>query len=100
MMIVPLFSGSGIRIKIIEGLAMGKTIISTTLGAEGIEYRNGENLLIANLPCEFYEMISISAGDRDLIERIGKEARKLIETKYDSKILIQKLCSFYQQVAR
>jgi len=99
IMIVPLFSGSGIRIKIIEGLALGKTIISTTLGAEGIEYRNGENILIADLPCEFYEMISITVSDPDLCNRIGKEARKLIETKYDSEILIRKLCGFYKQLA-
>ncbi|MCK9204396.1 MAG: glycosyltransferase family 4 protein [Bacteroidales bacterium] len=98
IMIVPLFSGSGIRIKIIEGLSMGKVIISTSMGAEGIKCKNGKNILIADQPCEFFEMISIAVGDRALCEKIGKEARELIETKYNSRSLIQKLVGFYQQV--
>ncbi len=100
VMIVPLFSGSGIRIKIIEGMALGTAIISTTTGAEGIDYKKNENILIADSPCEFFEMISIVVRDRDLCQRIGKEARKLIETKYNSEILIQKLIAFYKQLAR
>ena len=47
IMIVPLFSGSGMRIKIIEGMALGKTIVSTEIGAEGIEVSDNENILIA-----------------------------------------------------
>ncbi|MDD4603461.1 MAG: glycosyltransferase family 4 protein [Bacteroidales bacterium] len=96
IMIVPLFSGSGIRIKIIEGMAMGKTIISTSLGAEGIDCSDRANILIANLPCEFFEMISVSVTDRSLCERIGIQARKLVEEKYQTKKLIQKLIGFYQ----
>ena len=48
IMIVPLNSGGGMRVKIIEGMAFAKTIISTAVGAEGIEYENGKNILIAN----------------------------------------------------
>ena len=47
-MIVPLQAGGGLRIKIIEGMALGKTIISTTIGAQGIPYTDQENILIAN----------------------------------------------------
>ena len=49
IMIVPLFSGGGIRVKIIEGMAAGKTIISTTIGAAGIRYTHRENILIADI---------------------------------------------------
>ncbi|HRD37448.1 MAG TPA: glycosyltransferase family 4 protein, partial [Bacteroidia bacterium] len=48
IMLVPLLSGSGLRIKIIEGMAYGKPIVSTAIGAEGIKYTHGKNILIAN----------------------------------------------------
>ncbi len=99
VMIVPLFSGSGIRIKIIEGMAAGKTIISTSLGAEGIGYTNRENILIADAPCEFFEMISICVSDKPSWAKIGKQARTLIETEYLPGRLVQNLLAFYQQVA-
>ena len=96
IMIVPLFSGSGIRVKIIEGMAAGKTIISTAIGAEGIACSHRENILVADAPCEFFEMISICVTDSRLCEKIGIEARVLIETEYNPKALIQKLLGFYQ----
>ncbi len=98
IMIVPLFSGSGIRVKIVEGMAAGKTIISTGIGAEGIGYTHLKNILIADAPCEFFEMISICVTDATLCEKIGGEARKLAETDYDAQILVQKLTAFYQQL--
>ena len=72
IMIVPLFSGSGIRIKIIEGMAAARTIISTSLGAEGIHYTNGENILIANAPCEFFDMVSLCMEDKPRCRKIGE----------------------------
>ncbi|MEI6173314.1 MAG: glycosyltransferase family 4 protein [Bacteroidota bacterium] len=98
IMIVPLFSGSGIRVKIIEGMAAGKTIISTSIGAEGISYTNRENILIADAPCEFFEMISLCVMDSEICKKIGKRARVLIETTYHAKNLLQKLQGFYQQL--
>ena len=96
IMIVPLFSGSGIRIKIIEGMATGKTIISTTIGAEGIGYRNRENILIADEPCEFFEMISVCIDDPYLAGRIGENAGLLIRQQYDRDPIIRQLTGFYK----
>ena len=98
IMIVPLFSGSGIRIKIIEGMACGKTIISTTIGAEGIHYTNLENILIADEPVDFMEMISSCMNDRIFLNRIGKNARELVKKDYDRDLIIQKLLGFYQKI--
>lgn len=98
IMIVPLFSGSGIRIKIIEGMACGKTIISTTVGAEGIHYTNLEDILIADDPFDFIEMISACLNDRVFLNRIGKNARELIKKDYDRDLIIQKLLEFYQKI--
>lgn len=98
IMIVPLFSGSGIRIKIIEGMAAGKTIISTTLGAEGIHCTPGKNILIANAPCEFFDMISWCVTNPSKSETIGKNAKKLIESEYNQQLIVGKLIAFYQEL--
>jgi len=98
IMIVPLFSGSGIRIKVIEAMAYGKTVVSTTLGAEGIEYTRGDNLLIADLACEFFEMISVCIEHPEILQKTGKSARRLIETIYDRKKLMLKLGAFYNSL--
>jgi len=96
IMVVPLFSGSGIRIKIIEAMAAGKAIISTSIGAEGIQYTQGENIMIADRPCEFFEMISACIGNQDLCRKIGSNAKKLIGVHYNRDQIIAKLLAFYQ----
>ena len=98
VMIVPLFSGSGIRIKIIEGMALGKAIISTTIGAEGIDYTNGENILIANTPDEFLRAIEKCNESKEFCELLGSNARKLIEEKHNLELITQKLEGFYKMV--
>ncbi len=98
VMIVPLFSGSGIRIKIIEGMALGKTIISTKIGAEGINYENGKNILIANSADEFFEVVKKCAENRDLCDNIGKNAKKLISDQHNNKKIIQRLVKFYEKI--
>ncbi|MCX6252718.1 MAG: glycosyltransferase family 4 protein [Bacteroidetes bacterium] len=98
IMIVPLFSGSGIRIKIIEGMALGKPVISTTIGAEGINYTRGENIMIADEPCEFFEMISNCAESQNFCKRIGTNAKKLVEIQYNREHIISKLIAFYQKI--
>jgi len=98
VMIVPLFSGSGIRIKIIEGMALGKAVISTTIGAEGINYTNEKHILIANNPEEFLEVIEKCVQDKAFCEQLGKNARNLIEQDYNLKSTTQKLESFYNRI--
>ena len=98
LMIVPLFSGSGIRIKIIEGMALGKAIISTSIGAEGIGYQHMKNILIADSPSGFIEMISAFIKNKSLSKDLGKNARHLIETEYNQDTIIQNLLAFYQKI--
>jgi glycosyltransferase involved in cell wall biosynthesis len=98
IMIVPLFSGSGIRIKIIEGMAAGKVIISTTIGAEGIDYEHMKNILIADTPGEFIEMISLCLRHPEKVEELGKSARELIGVQYHPGELIRKVVAFYEQL--
>jgi len=98
IMVVPLFSGSGIRIKIIEAMACGKVVISTTIGAEGIEYQDGTHLMIADNPEQFVEAISRVMADESLRISIGTKARELILAQHNNKILIEKLVQFYQRL--
>ena len=95
VMIVPLTSGGGMRVKIIEGMAFGKTIISTAVGAEGIEYENGVNLLIANTEREFVDAINTCLNNTAFSDSLGKNARTLVESKYDNQIICTKLSAFY-----
>jgi polysaccharide biosynthesis protein PslH len=79
-MIVPLLAGSGVRVKIIEAMALGRTVITTPTGAEGICYTQGENILIAKSPVAFFELIKSCIDDPSECARIGQNARALIES--------------------
>jgi glycosyltransferase involved in cell wall biosynthesis len=81
--IVPLLSGSGTRLKILEAMSYGLPVISTTKGAEGIEYRNNENIVIADTEQDFSEYLIALLQNKDRRLKIQKSARKLIEEKYD-----------------
>ena len=96
IMIVPLLSGGGMRVKIVEGMAMQKCIISTTLGAEGINFENGKNILIANDREEFYEAIKTCITDEDYCRQIGANARQLVEQQHNIDIVINNLIDFYR----
>lgn len=86
VMIVPLLSGSGVRVKIIEAMALGRTIITTTTGAEGIRYTRGENILIADTPVALYEQIKFCVKHPEACAKIGENARQLIETQHNNLI--------------
>jgi polysaccharide biosynthesis protein PslH len=98
IMVVPLFSGSGIRIKIIEGMAAGKTIISTRIGAEGIQIRPGEDILIADTPEEFINAVSFCINNAQRTLTIGLNAKNRIQTSYNRSNIISDLVAFYQQI--
>ncbi len=97
IMIVPLKSGSGMRLKIIEGMSIGKAIISTSIGAEGINYVNKENIIIANTTEEFVDAIEYLLNNPDVVKSIGAAAKKLIYSEYDNHIVVKKLVDFYSK---
>ncbi len=93
--VVPLRSGSGIRLKILEAMAAGKLVVSTTIGAQGIDYRAGEHLLIADTPTEFLAVYKqLQKGEID-VAMILKNARKLIEKNYSTEALAERQLTFY-----
>ena len=98
VMIVPLFSGSGMRVKIVEGMALEKTIITTSIGTEGIETKNGENILIADTVEDFINAISITIENKDTCSTIGKNARAFIHQYYDNRKIAEDLIMFYKNL--
>jgi glycosyltransferase involved in cell wall biosynthesis len=96
LMIVPLLSGGGIRVKIIEGMALGKAIISTSVGAEGIHYTHKKDIWIADTADEFAEAVSFFKSNPEKIIEMGNNARKLVEQEYANEVIINKLIAFYK----
>ena len=95
--VVPLLSGSGIRVKIIEAMSAGKAVVTTTVGARGIDYTDGENLLIANTPTEFARQIKRLLDDPDYCRRVGEAAARLVAEQYDVHRLTDCLLQFYKE---
>lgn len=98
MMIVPLLSGSGIRVKIVEAMALGRVVITTSVGAEGLAVENGKHLFIADTPEEFLSVIDKCIQTPDLCSIISENARDFISMHHNNELITQKLLEFYQQV--
>ncbi len=80
--VVPVLAGSGTRLKILEAWAAGVPVVSTTLGAEGLGARDGENLLLADGGPAFAEAVSRLLACSDLRERVGAAGRLLLEKEF------------------
>ena len=100
IMVVPLFSGSGMRVKILEGMALGKTVITTSLGLEGISAQHKKEILIADSPDEFIEMINYCKNDQSVLEDIGGNARAFVIKYYDNKKNAELLLALYQDMIK
>jgi polysaccharide biosynthesis protein PslH len=98
IMVVPLLTAGGMRVKIIEAMALRKAVVSTRIGAEGIDCRKDENILIANTPEEYAEAIDKLIADINYFNSVGKNARKLVEQHYDNKLLTRDLIRFYESL--
>ena len=82
ILVVPLLSGSGVRVKILEGLTMGKAIVTTSIGAEGIPVHTGNELLIADTPENFANSVIQLLDSPDRIQQLGHEAFRFASEQY------------------
>jgi glycosyltransferase involved in cell wall biosynthesis len=96
--VVPLRLGGGTRLKIVEAMAMGKPIVSTTLGAEGIEAMPGRDLLIEDEPAAFADAVNRLLAEPDLAGRIGHSARRLAVDRYGWGEAARALEGFYRRI--
>ena len=98
--LAPTRAGSGIRIKILEAMALGRPVVSTTIGAEGIEADNGKELKIADTPQEMVVAIGELFDDPDAREKMANAARTLVCNRYDWDSLGEQLSDLYAEVLR
>jgi glycosyltransferase involved in cell wall biosynthesis len=98
VMVVPLWSGSGLRIKIIEGMAYGKAIVSTSIGAEGINYTNQQNILIADTAEAFTENVVALLNDAEQRHGLEKNAADFARKEFDNMQVVATLVQFYKHL--
>ncbi len=98
IMVVPLLSGSGLRIKIIEGMAYGKPIVSTSIGAEGIYCDPKKDLIIADKPDDFSNAVIDLLSDPAKREELEKNASAFAYKEFDNKSVVSKLVQFYNTI--
>lgn len=98
IMIVPLQAGAGIRIKILEAMELGKTIISTSIGAEGIGAENGTHLFIADKPDEFIACLKECFNQPAKAIEIGKNAKEFVSSRFDKTQMYHALVARYTQL--
>lgn len=96
--IVPLLAGGGMRVKIVEGWTWGMPIVSTTIGAEGIEIAPGENMLIADTPAAFAEATLQLLQNRPLADRLAAAGRAWALHHYNWRVRYQEWDRIYKQV--
>jgi glycosyltransferase involved in cell wall biosynthesis len=81
--VVPLRIGGGTRLKIFEAMSMGKAVVSTTIGAEGLPVTNGRDIAIADTPEDFAKaVVALIRGDAER-QRLEAAARRLVVERYD-----------------
>jgi glycosyltransferase involved in cell wall biosynthesis len=97
--VVPLRGGGGTRLKILEAMALGRPVVSTSLGCEGLAVIDQEHILIADTPAEFASRVVQLLADADLRRVMTVKARSLVEAQYDWPIISQKLLALYRDLA-
>lgn len=98
--VIPLRIGGGTRIKILESMAMKVPVVSTVLGAEGLEVQDNHNIMIAGNENEFAEKVIRLLSDKNTAEQIASNGKKLIDEKYDWNKLGKKMNDFLNEFVK
>ncbi len=96
LFICPIRDGGGSRLKILDAMAMGEPVISTTIGCEGLEVTNGENILIADAAPDFAGKVLQVLRDATLRSQIAVQGRALVERSYSWKVIVKRLERAYE----
>jgi glycosyltransferase involved in cell wall biosynthesis len=96
--VCPIIDGGGTRLKILDALAMGKAIVSTSIGAEGLDVKPGEHLLVADKPEDFAQQVRQALLDDSLRQRLAACGRALVEQLYSWEVIARHLGGAYQCV--
>ena len=98
LMVVPLLSGSGMRIKIVEGMALGKAIVSTSIGAEGIDAIHNTHLAIANTSAQMASEIVNLLNSKEKILQMGLNAQEFVKQHLNNDNITKSLTHFYKDL--
>lgn len=98
VMVVPLLSGGGMRAKILEGMAVGKVVISTRLGIEGIEAADRRECLLAEKPEEWLEALRWCYAEGENLAALGARARLFCEQHFDNETVARKLVEELERI--
>jgi glycosyltransferase involved in cell wall biosynthesis len=96
--IAPLRAGGGTRLKILDAWAMGKAVVSTAVGCEGLDARDCDNILIRDTADGFADAIRNVLGDKALRARLGVGARRTAEKKYDWEVIGRPMLDRYREL--
>jgi glycosyltransferase involved in cell wall biosynthesis len=97
--VVPLRYGGGTRLKILEALARGVPVVTTSVGCEGLELRDGREILIRDEPASFAEAIDRLLEDDELCFQLAEAGRKAVEERYDWSVIGSSLSESLSRVA-
>lgn len=100
IVIIPMISGTGIKNKVLEAMAMEKPVISTSIGARGIDISPEENIIIADEPEEFAKRVVELLEDEQLRQRIANNGRRLVETNYSWEKMADMLNKLFEEIVR
>ena len=96
--VVPLRAGGGTRLKILEAMALGRPVVSTPLGCEGLAVEHGKHLLVAKDAEDFAAAVALLLTDRALAARLTQHARTLVESDYDWTAIAERLLGVYDEL--
>jgi glycosyltransferase involved in cell wall biosynthesis len=94
--IVPIISGGGTRVKILEAMALHTPVVTTHKGAEGLEVKHGLNILIADTPDEFAGNISRLLNDPDMRQKQANNAYHLVQEKYEWSVVMPRFINLVE----
>jgi len=98
--VCPIREGGGTRLKILEALALGVPVVSTTKGAEGLILSNGKHLLLADTPMDFALATSRLLSDPPLARHLGEAGRQAVLAHYDWQVIIPRLEEVLTEVTK
>jgi glycosyltransferase involved in cell wall biosynthesis len=96
--VAPLRAGGGTRLKILDAWAMGKAVVSTSVGCEGLAARDGENILVRDTPDSFAEAVAEVLTNNELRQRLGAQARRTVEMQYDWDVIGGPMLAHYRHL--
>jgi glycosyltransferase involved in cell wall biosynthesis len=97
-LLVPLRSGGGTRLKIIEAMALGRPVVSTPIGAEGLEVVDGQTILLAETAGQFADQLVALVNSPELRDRLARHGRALVEARYDWRQCLAGLDRLYDRL--